>query len=90
MLHKTAYINKIEEFLQTQNITITKNKNPMQYMINKIKNNTKLYEDVMKEFGVPSPIMNINPAVPRLYGQIKIYKIGHPIRPFLSYTKTSA
>lgn len=44
----------------------------------------------MNEFYAPMTIMSINPAMPRLYAQIKIHKQGLSIRPVVTYNKTPA
>lgn len=95
-LDRHKYIEKTDKFFTDNNITKI-NRNPFNSYKEKIKTCIKIHKDTITELLIPENKNNynfklspMNPTTPKLYGQIKLHKNGHPIRPVVSFTNSPA
>uniref|UniRef100_A0A8D9DWV2 Reverse transcriptase domain-containing protein n=1 Tax=Cacopsylla melanoneura TaxID=428564 RepID=A0A8D9DWV2_9HEMI len=81
IMNRSVYIEKINEYVRDNNLTITREKNILNKYIAQVKR-------CIKE--CPQLLANIythkNPQIPKLYGLPKIHKDGNPVRPVVSCT----
>lgn len=87
-LHSIQYKNKMQDILNTLNITELK-KDPTKIFLKEIKDNMDVNSSIL--FATTFEIRRLipmNPRPPEMYGLVKLHKEDHPMRPVVSYVNS--